>query len=120
MRPEMYSLCEVVFDISCIANNMMNAYGPDIDSRVVCSKVCALAEKFEKHYNEHIEEYQDGTLDYSSDVDEFAIRELKEFFGVDTYKVKIGDITGSVEALSLVDAVKKVKASIKSGNVDVG
>ena len=71
-------LCECVYDLTSIAEFLINKHELDVDSRDVFFEVAKLAEEFDSKFND-----EDEDADYLSDIEEFGFKKLKEYFGIE-------------------------------------
>lgn len=78
MTTKTMQLCECVYDLTSIAEFLINKHELDVDSRDVFFEVAKLAEEFDSKFND-----EDEDADYLSDIEEFGFKKLKEYFGIE-------------------------------------
>ena len=78
MTEKTMMLCECVYDLTTIAEYLINEHKLDVDSRDVFWEVAKLAEEFDSKFND-----EDEDADYMSDIEEFGFKKLKEYFGIE-------------------------------------
>lgn len=76
MTTKTMQLCECVYDLTSIAEFLINKHELDVDSREVFHEVAKLAEEFDSKFND-----EDG--DYLNDIEEYGFKKLKEYFGIE-------------------------------------
>ena len=76
MTTKTMQLCECVYDLTSIAEFLINKHELDVDSREVFLEVTKLAEEFDSKFND-----EDG--DYMNDIEEYGFKKLKEYFGIE-------------------------------------
>lgn len=76
MTTKTMQLCECVYDLTSIAEFLINKHELDVDSREVFLEVAKLAEEFDSKFND-----EDG--DYLNDIEEYGFKKLKEYFGIE-------------------------------------
>ena len=76
MTTKTMQLCECVYDLTSIAEFLINKHELDVDSREVFLEVAKLAEEFDSKFND-----EDG--DYMNDIEEYGFKKLKEYFGIE-------------------------------------
>lgn len=76
MTTKTMQLCECVYDLTSIAEFLINKHELDVDSREVFLEVARLAEEFDSKFND-----EDG--DYLNDIEEYGFKKLKEYFGIE-------------------------------------
>lgn len=113
-------LCECVYDLTSIAEFLINKHELDVDSRDVFFEVAKLAEEFDSKFND-----EDG--DYLSDIEEYGFKKLKEYFGIEqrftgcVSPILYFDVKATSEDEAgklIVDKLKAAGFSVGKGGVD--